>query len=59
MPGPMTAAEHLISLGILQCDECNNLVADDWEYLDFTNKTVVKCSQCGELYHTTNLEPED
>ena len=52
----MTAAEHLISLDILRCEECNNPVANDWKYIDFTNKTVVECSQCKTKYYTESIE---
>lgn len=52
--GPMTAEEVLIDMGIERCPECNCNVGDDWEFEDFTCKTVVKCPQCKEIFHTDN-----
>ena len=51
----MKCYEELESLGIERCIECNCPVADDWEYEDFTNKTVTKCPQCGEIYNLEEL----
>lgn len=55
----VTAEEELLNLGFERCDECNNPVGSDWDYVDFTSRTVVKCTQCGELYHIENLKTED
>ena len=45
----MTASEHLQSKGIEECPECHYPNdRDDWQYKDFTCKTVVICPQCGE-----------
>lgn len=56
---PMTAEEELLSIGFERCEVCNNPVGSDWDYVDFTSKAVVKCTQCGELYQIKNLETED
>lgn len=56
---PMTAEEELISIGFDRCEECNNPVGSNWDYVDFTCKTVVKCTQCGETYHIEDLESEE
>lgn len=48
---PMKAIEKLISLGIERCPECNCAVGDDWDYKDFSNKTIVVCPQCGAELH--------
>ena len=42
----MKVHEELESKGIEECPECHNLVSDDWDYVDFSNKTVTKCPQC-------------
>ncbi len=47
--GPMKAWEVLSSLGIENCPECHCPIGPDWEYVDFTNKTVTACPQCGTL----------
>lgn len=46
--GPIKAIEELIRLGIERCPECHCAVGDDWDYKDFSNKTIVVCPQCGE-----------
>lgn len=53
---PMKAIEELISLGIERCPECHCAVGDDWDYKDFSNKTIVVCPQCGEEIHLDALE---
>lgn len=50
------AADQLIEKGIERCDECNCPVGDDWDYVDFSNKKLTKCPQCGELYIMDNRE---
>ena len=46
---PMKANEHLQSKGIEECPECHcSTEHDDWEYKDFTCKTVAICPQCHE-----------
>jgi len=32
--------------GIERCQECKCAIGDDWEYKDFSNKSVVICPQC-------------
>jgi len=45
----MTASEHLQDKGIEECPECHySSEHDDWEYKDFTCKTVAICPQCKE-----------
>ena len=45
----MTASEHLQHKGIVECPECHyDTESDDWEYKDFTGKTVAVCPQCLE-----------
>lgn len=49
----MKAWEEMIDiLEIEECIECHCNVGEDWEYVDFTAKSVIKCPQCGELYRT-------
>jgi hypothetical protein len=43
----LKAYEELKSLEVEECEECHCLTGEDWEYVDFTNKTVVQCPQCG------------
>lgn len=50
----MKAIEELLSKGIERCPECNCAVGDDWDYKDFSNKTIVVCPQCGEEIHLDN-----
>jgi len=44
----MKAWEKLVEKGIEHCPECKCAVGDDWEYKDYTCKTIVICPQCGE-----------
>jgi len=37
-------------LKIDKCPKCNCNVADDWEYVDFSNKNVIECPQCNEHF---------
>ena len=43
----MKAIEELQELGIERCVECRCAVGDDWDYRDFSNKTIIVCPQCG------------
>lgn len=42
----MKVWEELDLYGIDRCAECRCVVSTDWEYMDFTNKTVAVCAQC-------------
>lgn len=42
---------ELNELMIYHCQECHCAVGDDWEYLNFSNKTATKCPQCGNIIH--------
>ena len=53
--GPMKAADVLIELGVEVCPECDCPVGDDWEFEDFSSKTIVTCPQCKEMIHTEDL----
>jgi hypothetical protein len=45
----MTASEYLQNLKIEECPECHyNTEHEDWEFKDFTCKTVAICPQCKE-----------
>lgn len=47
----MKAIDELIEAGIERCPECHCAVGDDWDYKDFTCKTVIVCPQCKtEIY---------
>jgi predicted nucleic acid-binding Zn-ribbon protein len=48
--------EILQSCGVERCRECKCALGDDWEYVDFTAKSVIKCPQCGELYYLEELK---
>ena len=52
----MKCYEELEMLGIERCIECNNPVGKDWEYEDYTNKTVTKCPQCGTYVYLNEDE---
>jgi len=43
----MKAIEELQSLQIEHCPECHCAVGDDWDYKDYSNRTIVVCAQCG------------
>jgi hypothetical protein len=48
----MTAQEFALEVvGIERCEECDHIVGNDWEYVDFTNKSIIRCPQCGEKYY--------
>lgn len=52
----MEANEEMIRMGYHGCDECHcGTEHDEWEYLDYTSKSVIKCPQCSELYYTESL----
>lgn len=44
----MKCIEELEELGIEECPECHCVIGVDWEYKDFSNKTIAICPQCGE-----------
>jgi len=43
-----TVVDILLNLNIEKCPECQCNIGDDWEYKDFSNKSIVICPQCGE-----------
>ena len=43
----MTALEELMINEIYNCPECHCPTGDDWQYVDFTSRSVIKCPQCG------------
>jgi len=48
----MDASEALWELkGIENCPECHCATGDDWEFVDFSNKTIARCPQCRELIY--------
>jgi len=47
----MKVWEELEQLGIERCPECRCVVGTDWEYRDFSNKTIAVCAQCGHLIY--------
>ena len=54
---PLKAHEVLIKLcGLERCAECKNSVSDDWEFKDFTSKTIVICPQCKTEYNVEQLQ---
>lgn len=42
----MKISEELEVLGIEECPECHCATGTDWEYKDFSNKTIAICPQC-------------
>ena len=42
----MNACEELLGKGIEHCPECHCAVGDDWQYKDFSCKTIIICAQC-------------
>ena len=42
----MDLEKVLLEHNIDKCPECKCPVGEDWNYKDFTNKTVVICPQC-------------
>ena len=54
----MTASEHLQHEGIEECPECHySTKQSDWEYKDFTCKTVAICPQCKEVGLKSTVYP--
>ena len=51
----MKACEVLEMNGVEECPECHCVVGDDTEYLDFSNKNIAVCAQCGELFYLEDL----
>lgn len=48
--------EVLQFFDIERCPECRCAIGDDWEYKDFSNKSVVICPQCkNEIYLKEDL----
>lgn len=47
----MKAWEELAEKGIERCPECNCATGDDTGYKDFSNKTIIICTQCGHEWH--------
>ena len=43
----MKAHEELAELGIEHCPECHCAVGEDWQYKDFSSKSIIVCAQCG------------
>lgn len=43
---PLTALEILQQKDIERCPECKCAIGDDWQFKDFSNKTIVICPQC-------------
>lgn len=44
----MKAWEILEDQGFYHCPECRCAIGDDWEFVDFSDKTVIECPQCKE-----------
>lgn len=42
----MKVNEELGQIGIERCPECHCATGDDWEYKDFSCKTIIVCPQC-------------
>lgn len=42
----MKVYEILQEMGYLHCEECKCAIGEDWEYKDFSSKTIVICPQC-------------
>ena len=42
----MKAFEELKMMEIERCEECHCAIGNDWEYKDFSNKTIIICPQC-------------
>jgi NAD-dependent SIR2 family protein deacetylase len=42
----MKVYELLQEMGYLHCEECKCAIGEDWEYKDFSSKTIVICPQC-------------
>jgi len=46
----MKAYEILEENNYYECDECHCCIGEDWEYVDFSNKELIECPQCGNRY---------
>jgi predicted nucleic acid-binding Zn-ribbon protein len=55
----MKAHEELLALGIERCEECHCAVGSDWEYDDFSNKTITTCPQCGTKIYLESEEDNE
>ena len=53
------AHEVLKYFGVERCRECNCVVAEDWKFVDFTNKNVVECPQCETKYYIEELKERE
>ena len=51
----MKAYEELERKGIVECAECHCAVGEDWDYVDFSNKTTVECPQCKTRLYIEDL----
>ncbi len=47
----MKAIDILNELEIEKCRECGCPVGDDWQFKDFSSKTIIVCPQCGTEYN--------
>jgi hypothetical protein len=43
---------------IFHCPECNCAIGDDWEYVDFSNKSIIECSQCKNRIYLEEVDDE-
>jgi hypothetical protein len=43
---PLKAHEVLLLQHVEKCPECHNPVAEDWDFKDFSSKTIAVCPQC-------------
>ena len=48
---PLAAWEVFESMYKAHCPECYYATGDDWEFKDFSNKTVVICPRCETEYN--------
>jgi len=53
---PLKAYEVLFLMGIERCPECHCAVGGDWEFKDFSNKTIAVCPQCKTEINTEEKE---
>lgn len=51
----MEAYKVLEELGVYECPECHCATGDDWEYRDFSNRSVITCPQCNEDIYLEQL----
>ena len=53
----MKVKEELNNLNIYRCPECRDIISENWEYKDFSNKTIAVCPNCNcEIYINDLLE---